>query len=307
MSESDGKKAEHVESTVVTAIAEVAGAEGKRAYILFLAGPLVGKLHLLEDGVTVIGRSNDVTIPINDSRISRRHVQIRVENASGVLEDLGSTNGTFVNGCRVSTHALADGDKIQISSSTIFKFALQDQTENIFHKELYKMAVLDPVTNVHNKRFFLERFKEEFSHARRAKHPLGLILLDIDHFKQVNDTHGHLAGDMVLHQVAGRVKETVRQEDIVARYGGEEFAVIVRGATEEQTAALAERIRSVVAATPCQFEARTIPITVSGGVAALTPAHDFAEPNALIQATDDCLYSSKQHGRNRITTLSGKT
>lgn len=309
MKNEDDKVHESADRTVVTSIEKVEPSDQKRAYILFLAGPLVGKLHLLEEGKTIIGRSPDVTIPVNDNRVSRRHLCISVQGDVATIEDLGSTNGTFVNGKRVTTHVLADGDKIQVSSATIFKFALQDQTENIFHKELYKMAVVDPVTGVYNKRYFQERIKEELSLARRSKGGLALIMIDIDHFKNVNDTHGHLAGDMILHQVAALLRGDIRQEDLLARYGGEEFAVIVRGGTEEQTVQLAERMRKTVESAPITFEEKNIPVTISLGVAALEEGHDYTDPNALIQAADECLYHSKQHGRNKTTSTSamGKT
>lgn len=304
MKNEDEKVHESADRTVITAIEKVEPSDQKRAYILFLAGPLVGKLHLLEEGKTVVGRSPDVTIPVNDNRVSRRHLCIAVQGNVATIEDMGSTNGTFVNGQRVTTHVLADGDKIQVSSATIFKFALQDQTENIFHKELYKMAVVDPVTSVYNKRYFQERIKEELSLARRSKGGLALIMIDIDHFKGVNDTHGHLAGDMVLHQVAALIHGDIRQEDLLARYGGEEFAVIVRGGTEEQTVQLAERMRKTVESASITFEEKTIPITISLGVAAISEAQDYADTNALIQAADERLYYSKQHGRNKTTSAS---
>lgn len=289
--------------TVVTAVDRVAPS-AKRAYILFLAGPLVGKLHMLGDGPSSIGRTEGNTIVINDNRISRRHVEITVQGEQAVLRDLGSTNGTYVNGARVTEHRLQDGDKIQVSSSTIFKFALQDDTENVYHKELYKMAVKDAVTNLYNKRHFLERFAEELSLARRRGTPLSLLMIDIDHFKQVNDTHGHLAGDMVLYQVARRLEAIIREEDLLARYGGEEFAVLLRGSTEAEGFALAERMRLALAGAPVPFEKITIPVTLSAGIATHHTDTPFDSIEALIQAADECLYYSKRHGRNRATKAS---
>ncbi|MBI2346978.1 MAG: GGDEF domain-containing protein [Deltaproteobacteria bacterium] len=294
------------DGTIITQIDETAATEPKRAYILFLSGPLVGKLHLLEEGDTVIGRGTEATIAINDNRISRRHVQIRLQGETALIEDMGSTNGTFVNGHRVQQQKLCDGDKIQVSSSTIFKFALQDKTENIFHKELYRMAIVDPVTNVYNKRYFLERLKEEFSLARRGKQPLALVMIDIDHFKLVNDTHGHLAGDLVLQQVAALLKEMVRQEDLLARYGGEEFAVLLRGTSEDKAMTLAERMRATTAAAPFRFEQQNISVTISLGIAAMEPDRDYTDPTQFIKAADECLYYSKEHGRNRATSTRTK-
>lgn len=289
--------------TVITSIERVSNT-GKLPYILFLSGPLVGKLHMLETGSTVMGRSKDNGIMLNDSRVSRRHIEL-IRDVEGVkVRDLGSTNGTFVNGQRIAEHLLEDGDKIQISSSTIFKFALQDETENIFHKELYKMAVKDAVTNIHNKRYFLERLQEELSISQRRNIALSLIMFDIDFFKKVNDTYGHLAGDMVLAEVARRVEETIREEDLLARYGGEEFAVLLRGIEEENAKVMAERMRKLIADTPIKFDNTEIDVTVSLGVATLTQETPYKTIEDMIQAADTCLYDSKHKGRNQVTTMS---
>ncbi|MBI2092795.1 MAG: diguanylate cyclase [Deltaproteobacteria bacterium] len=292
---------EPVEKTIITKVTKLPEESVKRAYILFLSGPLIGKLMHLENGLTTIGRAPDANIAINDSRISRHHLQIDVSSENVTIEDLGSTNGTFINGERVKKQKLADGDKIQISSTTVFKFALQDKTENIFHKELYKMAIIDPVTNIYNKRFFLERLKDEFSHAKRSKMGLSLLMIDIDFFKKVNDTHGHLAGDMLLHQLAKIIKSMVRGEDVLARYGGEEFVAILRGAKKDGAFNLAERIRLKVESSPLIFEEKKIPITISIGVASLDEVNEHSELCELIKDADEKLYQSKQNGRNRTT------
>lgn len=293
-----------VEKTIVTAIEKVGEGGQKQPYILFLSGPLIGKIHMLEEGTTSMGRGTDVTLPVNDNRVSRKHIEMIIAGDHVVLQDLGSTNGTFVNGKKVDQHVLADGDKIQISSNTIFKFALQDRTENVFHKELYKMAVVDAVTGIYNKRYFIERIKEELSHARRGKKALSLLMIDIDFFKQVNDTHGHLAGDMILQQVAQKLKGVVRAEDILARYGGEEFAILLRETTEANACLLAERMRILVADSSFAFEERPIPVTISIGIATHSDQTSFETCDALITASDECLYFSKEHGRNRIKSKS---
>ncbi len=293
---------EPVEKTIITQLTKFDEEQVKKAYVLFLSGPLIGKLLHIQEGITVLGRAPDANLVINDPRISRHHVKIDVTGQDVTIEDMGSTNGTFVNGKRITKQALADGDKIQISSSTVFKFALQDKTENIFHKELYKMAIIDPVTNVYNKRFFLERFNEEFSHSKRAKFPLSLLMIDIDFFKKVNDTYGHLAGDMLLHQLAKIGKTMVRNEDIFARYGGEEFVVVLRGTNKEGAVILAERLRQKVAGDPLIFEGQKIQITISIGVATLDDGRDHASTEDLIEDADKKLYQSKENGRNRTTS-----
>lgn len=289
------------DQTIITKIEKVESPGEKNAYILFLSGPLVGKLHQLNEGETILGRAPDSNIAVDDNRISRHHIAIALGRGETVLRDLGSTNGTFVNGKRIHSHTLKDGDKIQLSSSTIFKFAYQDKLENVFHKELYKMAVIDAVTGVFNKRYFLDRLKEEFSHAKRAGLSLSLIMLDIDHFKEVNDTHGHLAGDFALAHLAALIKPMVRAEDIFARYGGEEFAIILRGAASEGALQLAERIRSTIEKSPVSFETIRIPVTISLGVATLS-REEAKTPEEFIAAADRYLYESKQGGRNRTSS-----
>lgn len=289
--------------TVITAIHNISpDSDTKRAYILFLTGPLVGKIHLLEEGTTSLGRSNDVDVAINDTRISRHHVTLHTNGDKVAIEDLGSTNGTYVNGHRIKGMTeLHDGDKIQLSSNTIFKFAWQDKTENIFHKELYKMAVLDPTTALYNKRYFMERFTEELSLARRNKTPLSVLIMDIDFFKKVNDTYGHLAGDLVLQQIGRLLKQMTRQEDVVARYGGEEFVVMLRSSDEESAYQTAERIRKNVEKFRFEFEGKTIPVTISIGMC--TMPQDAAEvtTESMIKTADECLYHSKENGRNQVT------
>lgn len=289
--------------TVITAIHHIdPNSEPKRAYILFLTGPLVGKIHLLEEGTTSLGRSNDVDIVLNDNRISRHHITLHTHGSKVAIEDLSSTNGTYVNGHRIKGMTpLNDGDKIQLSANSIFKFAWQDKTENIFHKELYKMAVLDPTTALYNKRYFMERFAEEFSLSRRSKTPLSILIMDIDFFKKVNDTYGHLAGDLVLQQIGQLLKQMTRHEDVVARYGGEEFVVMLRGSDEESSYHTAERIRREVENFIFEFEGKRIPVTISAGLCTLDAAAEDVSTESMVKTADERLYHSKQNGRNRVT------
>jgi len=220
------------ERTIVTHLRNVdhINVGAKKPYLIFIGGTSLGSVYILEEGETVVGRGKDATIMLDDDSISRRHVAFWVEGQNVEAHDLESTNGTFVNGRRVKQCMLEEGDRIQISSNTIMKFSYQDKLENIFHKELYRMAVTDPLTAIYNKRFFLDRIEEEFSHAKRGKQSLSLALFDIDHFKTINDTYGHLAGDFVLQRLAELVLGMTRTGDIFARYGGEEFIILLRQA-----------------------------------------------------------------------------
>lgn len=298
------KHAESVDKTIITSIGKVAGKQPKRAYLFFLAGPLLGKLFPLQEGITVLGRSPEADIVINDTRVSRTHFKIVVDGEKITAEDLGSTNGSFVNGERIKKQSLEDDDKIQISPATIFKFSLADDDEKIAFDELYELGVIDPLTNVYNKRYFTDRLKEELSHSKRLSIELSLMMIDIDFFKNINDKYGHLAGDRVLGQLAKVLQAMTRHEDIVARYGGEEFAVVLRNTGEDGATLLAERIRNTIAGTPVSFEEEKISYTISIGVATLCQKYIFETINDLIAAADKCLYYSKEHGRNRTTNPS---
>ena len=298
------KKPDVSDQTVITSITNVAKAKTKRAYLFFLSGPLLGKLFPLEDGVTVLGRSPEADITINDSRISRSHVEITVDGEKVIIKDLGSTNGTFVNGERAAENILKADDKVQISPATIFKFSLADEDEKIAMDELYDLGVIDPLTNIYNKRYFMDHLRLEMSYSKRLKIDLSLMMIDIDFFKKINDTYGHLAGDFILRQISKILGSMTRQEDIVSRYGGEEFAIILRNTGEEGATLLAERIRNTAAGTPYIFEDQEIRVTISIGIASVSEKYQLGSAEELIQAADKCLYYSKEHGRNKTTPLS---
>src|SRR6185312_5151465 len=203
----------------------------------------VGEMYKITAESTVIGRGQQADIQVIDEGISRRHAEIMHVGGEIVIRDLGSTNGTYCNGDRISEHHLTDGDKIQVGSTTILKFTFHDSLDESFQRQMYESALRDGLTKIFNKKYFLDRLESEFAYAVRHKTPLSLVMFDIDHFKKINDTHGHLAGDYALAELANLVSQTIRQEDVFARYGGEEFAVICRGVDLVGAAAFGERIR----------------------------------------------------------------
>lgn len=288
------------DKTIVTNLSEVDQIRmgDRKPYLIFIGGPALGKVYVLNEGETVIGRGQDVTIVVEDDSISRRHLALHIEGPNVKAHDLDSTNGTFVNGRRIKQCLIEDGDRIQISSSSIMKFSFQDKLENIFHKELYRMAVTDPLTAIYNKRFFLDRIEEEFSHAKRGKQTLSLLIFDVDHFKQFNDEYGHLAGDFVLTRIAEQVLSMTRAGDVFARYGGEEFCLLLREADQKATLALSERIRRSIETYPFDYNGQNLKVTVSIGVAIYEPT--IANSRVFIQEADRCLYVAKEKGRNRI-------
>jgi diguanylate cyclase (GGDEF)-like protein len=217
-----------------------------------------------------------------------------------VLEDLGSTNGTYCNGLKVDRKELVDGDKILVGSTTILKFTYHDNLDEIFQKQMYESALRDGLTKAFNKRYFTDRLESEFTFSTRHMTPLTLVLFDIDHFKNVNDTFGHQAGDHVLTELSNMMVASLRAEDIFARYGGEEFAIVCRGSDAVQGQIVAERLRKAVEASPFIYEGKKIPVTISLGLATL-PDPSIADASELIRVADAALYTSKKSGRNRVT------
>jgi diguanylate cyclase (GGDEF)-like protein len=160
------------------------------------------------------------------------------------------------------------------------------------------MAIVDGLTQIYNKRYFLEFIDREMSRCQRYNRPLTLVMFDIDHFKKINDEFGHLAGDYVLKKLAGSIQsKNIRKEECFARYGGEEFAIVLPDTPKHNGAILAEKIRAMVQATRYEFEGNPIPVTISMGVSEMQKG-DVVD--AFIQRADDKLYEGKQGGRNRV-------
>jgi diguanylate cyclase (GGDEF)-like protein len=217
-----------------------------------------------------------------------------------VIEDLGSRNGTYINSQRVtSSQVLAEADRVGIGLLVEFRFSLIDEHEEGLLRSLYESSVLDALTGAFNRKHFIDRLTSEIAFARRHETPLSLIIFDLDHFKGVNDAHGHLGGDHVLSAVASLVEQSLRTEDVFARYGGEEFAIIARGIDVEHARALAERIRVIVAEARIEFNGAHVPVTISLGIASLACCTRALGNDALVGKADERLYRAKRSGRNR--------
>jgi diguanylate cyclase (GGDEF)-like protein len=270
-----------------------------RAYLIVLAGSNVGEMYRVEEGETFLGRGQNTTIRLNDDGISRRHARIVQHGGEVMIEDLKSSNGTIVNGAPVTMQLLKDGDKIRLGSTTILKFTYNDHLDESFQQQMYEAALRDGLTKAFNKKYFLDRLETEIAYARRHQAHLSLLMFDVDHFKRVNDTYGHLAGDYVLARLAKVASGTVRTEDVFARYGGEEFGVICRGVPLGSAGVLGERLRSIVEQTVFEHEGQRLPVTISVGVAAHPDVPIETGPQ-LIAAADQALYEAKRAGRNRV-------
>ncbi len=270
-----------------------------QAYLIVIAGSNVGEMHKLEQKLTVLGRSIDANVRLIDDGISRHHCRIRVEGSQVIVEDLASRNGTFCNGERLSHYVMQDGDKLQLGKTTILKFSYHDHLEESFQKQMLESALRDGLTGTYNKRYFLDRLDSEIKFALRHKVNLALIMMDLDKFKGINDTHGHLAGDKVLSTFAKMVQRSIRNEDVFARYGGEEFAIITRAISRRDVFHFADRLRQEASQLAIESDGVRIPITVSMGIATI-PDDPASTPQELIKAADDMLYEAKHAGRNRV-------
>ena len=270
---------------------------GSSAYLVVISGPSFGEMHKLKSDRTVIGRGERTDVRIIDDGISREHVAVVRESGSLFLMDMGSTNGTFCNGTRCTRQELADGDKISIGSSTIMRFTLQDNIDEHFQKQLFESALRDGLTHTFNRRYFLDRLNGEMRFAVRHGKPMALLFIDIDHFKKINDTYGHQAGDAVLTGVARVMMTAIRAEDVLARYGGEEFAIICREIELAGAEALAKRLLVAVSGGRFEHNGQVIPVTVSIGAAV---DRTLDHPQALIAAADEAMYAAKRTGRNRV-------
>jgi diguanylate cyclase (GGDEF)-like protein len=273
----------------------------RRGVLMVLGGGRPGTLITIGDEPVVVGRTDESDVVLGDESLSRRHARFMKMHGQHFIQDLGSTNGTFVDGAKVSEPvALEEGARIQLGKNTLLRFALQDEHEYRASLELYEATVRDPLTGLHNRYYFDERLQSEFAFAKRHGVPLSVLFVDADHFKQVNDTYGHPAGDEVLRRLAELLAETVRAEDVVARIGGEEFVLLIRDVAPEGLLVIAERLRAGAEAMVVEHEEHRISFTVSIGIATLTADSDYASPQGLVAEADALLYQAKEAGRNRV-------
>jgi diguanylate cyclase (GGDEF)-like protein len=280
----------------------------KRPCLVVIAGPRLGEVFPVLDEV-VIGRDPESSLRLaDDEGVSRRHASVRCIDGGAVVIDHGSANGTFVDGERVNEQELHPGVKIRVGQTTVLRYERYDDVEERAQRQLLESALRDGLTHAFNRRYFMQRVAAEIGFAERHGQSLSLLLLDIDHFKTVNDQHGHLVGDGVLQRLVDAIQSVLRAEDVLARYGGDELAVLARGIGEDGALALGERLRKLVAGAVLGPTDNPVPVTVSVGVAgfppsdgataAAGPAEPAAAADKLLERADAALYRAKQAGRN---------
>jgi diguanylate cyclase (GGDEF)-like protein len=295
---------ESEEKTRVTAVElkPLAGGEGKGndcLVVIYTKEPsLLGRRFVLDASPMRIGRGGENSIVLEGDSVSRRHAHLEERQGAWWCVDDASTNGTYVNDEQIARdNQLRNGDRIKVGP-TIFKFLSGQDVESQYHEEIYRMTIIDGLTQVHVKRYLLEALDKELMRARRHARELSFLMLDIDHFKKINDVHGHLAGDYVLKEVAALVQQRIRRDEVLARYGGEEFAIVLPETNLEGARALAEGLREKTEQCPFVFQNEAIRVTVSIGGAMLADA-DKASLD-LIRRADEKLYEAKRAGRNRV-------
>lgn len=275
----------------------------KTASLLVVEGKSIGAEYRLTKSEMVIGRDTDVDVYVDDHLASRCHAKVSwvEEPETGEREytvfDLGSTNGTFANNRRVSSVELCDGDKIRIGR-TVLKFVLSDEVDEKFHRTIRDMITFDDLTGLLTKRSLYQELERELARSARYKHPLSVLMMDLDHFKKVNDEHGHQAGSFVLSQAGRIIQASIREPDLAGRYGGEEFIAYLPETDRERALKAAERVRSAIEEKVFMHEGVPIRITISIGVSSF-PEHG-SDIDGLVREADRALYRCKATGRNKV-------
>lgn len=274
----------------------------EEACLVVLYGESIGRRIPLRDGAITVGRASLCDLQFEEESVSRQHCRIEPFRDDQNVErwrvvDLQSTNGTFVNDRAVTTLQLQHGDRLQIGR-TICKFLASGHVEAAYYEEIYRLVTTDGLTGLANRRAFSEALAREFGRSARYGRPLSLVAIDIDHFKHLNDTHGHLAGDAALRQLGSVLRHNLRREDIVGRLGGEEFAVILPEIDLASARLVADKVRRLISTCGFEYERTPMHFTISAGVVAREA--DDRECDDMIRRADALLYQAKRSGRDRV-------
>lgn len=279
-----------------------------RPALVFLNGDLLAVPIPLERDEVVLGRALEADVRINDTKVSRQHARINtVHNAETgetnyQLTDLNAKNGTFLNGQQIASEILRSGDKITVGEH-ILRFELLDEIDREYQHQIRRLLSHDDLTGLLSSRSFFSELRREAARADGEKRKFCVLMMDVDHFKQVNDTYGHLTGSKTLEEIGHCITQILRSGDVAARFGGEEFAAFLLDAELSQGIVAAERIREAIEARQFSVLKRgkaveTHRLTISLGVAAFPD--DSSDPIELVEMADSALYRAKREGRNRV-------
>jgi len=279
-----------------------------RPALVFLSGELIAVPIPLEREEVILGRDLGADVRVNDTRVSRRHARINsvINKETGeidyILTDFGSRNGTHVNGVRIDNIALHNGDKITLGEH-ILRFDLHDEIDREYHRQIHRLISHDDLTGLLSSRSFFSELRRESARAKAERRPFCVIMMDVDHFKKVNDTYGHLTGSKTLEEIGQCITTIMRSGDAAARFGGEEFAAFLLDAEIAQAMVAAERIRTVIEGRGFTVIRQGRPaeehnVTISIGISSFPD--DSRDPIELVEMADSALYRAKREGRNRV-------
>ena len=279
-----------------------------RPALVFLSGDLIAVPIPLEREIVVLGREIGADVRVNDLKVARRHATIEnsIDTATGeknyILKDLGSRVGTLLNGERVREEELQHGDKITVGEH-ILRFDLLDEIDREYHQQIHRLISHDDLTGLLSGRSFFSELRREAERAKLEQRPFCVLMMDIDHFKNVNDTFGHLTGSKTLEEIGASIIKCLRSGDTAARFGGEEFAAFLLDAEIGQAMVAAERIRKEIDEREFSVQRQGAAegkhhVTISIGIASFPD--DSSDPIQLVEMADSALYRAKREGRNRV-------
>lgn len=283
--------------------------EDLRPALIFLTGDLLAVPIPLEREEVILGRALEADVRVNDTKISRKHARINAikdeetNTVNYVLTDLSSRNGTLLNGQKVRQETLQNGDKITIGEH-ILRFEFLDEIDREFHRQIHRLLSHDDLTGLLSSRSFFSELRREAARAKQEKRPFCVLMMDVDFFKNVNDTYGHLTGSKTLEEIGYCITQNLRSGDVAARFGGEEFAAFLLHAEIGQGMVAAERIRTEIEKQEFTLikhgksSTEKHHVTISIGVASFP--EDSSDVIELVEMADSALYRAKREGRNRI-------
>jgi diguanylate cyclase (GGDEF)-like protein len=287
-------------STVVTSAPNPERPRGNDCLVVIYTNEptLLGRRFVLDHSPITIGAGAENEIVLKGVGVSREHTQLEQRSDEWWVMDMGSTSGSYVNDERITgERRLRNGDQLKIGP-TILKSLGGKESEALYHEEIYRMTIIDGLTQAHVKRYFLESLEKEILRARRHSRDLRVLMLDVDHFRRINDARGHVAGDHVLKELARIIRTHLRRDDVLARHGGEEFTILLPERSFDDAVALGEALRAAVESSRFIFQGETISVTISIGVASLADTVRTAED--LLARAGEALKEAKSMGRNRI-------
>jgi diguanylate cyclase (GGDEF)-like protein len=287
--------------TRVTGLEELKVRRPGQDCLVVIYAPLqsdLGRRYLVTKQVMTIGRGRDNDIVLPSDCVSRRHGRLEQRGEALFVIDLASTNGTYVNDEQrsVKERQLNRGDQLKVGD-TIFKYLAGSDVEAQYHEIIFRMTITDGLTNLSNRKQLDTVLEEEIARARRHRRELSVLMLDIDHFKKINDTHGHVTGDSVLRGLAAILQKRLRPNDRLGRYGGEEFCAILPETSVSSAVRIAEELRKLVETYAFVADNREVRVTISIGAGGLA---DGMQPADLYRRADEKLYQAKRTGRNKV-------